>query len=262
MRQFEITDLFNHIGQRQEMYGAEKAFRFKTFKHKTKGPQPAAYLDTFPDGDQSDAAHHEQDEHIPAKRVRRHTRSRKNAGAVANNDDAERHRVDGAESNAARNEQVDDIPAKRVRRQSRGRGDAEAMATTNDADAQRVDGAESDAAHDEQDDDIPATWDRRHSTRRKTGRVVMTDEEHEAEQCDPGDQSNATGVDQSNSRTAARVLRSGAVSQLNPGGPLLFPTPSPSPTPVPPVGTSRPRPRPKYNPNPSRIQPTRKGKGG
>jgi hypothetical protein len=45
MKEAEIAQLFDHIGHRQELYGAEKAFRFKCFKHKAKGILPACYPD-------------------------------------------------------------------------------------------------------------------------------------------------------------------------------------------------------------------------
>ena len=87
MKEAEIAQLFDHIGHRQELYGAEKAFRFKSFKHKTKGILPARYPNAVDDGDESDAGNVDKETNPAAKQGRCQTRRKKAAKAVATNKD-------------------------------------------------------------------------------------------------------------------------------------------------------------------------------
>jgi hypothetical protein len=68
MKEAEIAQLFDHIGHRQELYGAEKAFRFKSFKHKAKGILPARYPNAVDDGDESDAGNVDKETNPASKR--------------------------------------------------------------------------------------------------------------------------------------------------------------------------------------------------
>lgn len=270
MKESAIIELFEHIGHRQELYGAEKAFRFRSFKHKTKGILSARYPDTISDANESDAGNDGQ-QHQLVKRVRRRVRGPELVVVDANVNADQQPGDRGNHSDATATDEPNNLTiatTKHVQRRPGGKETKKVVGTDKDAEEQGGDqGDQSDGADVDQQND-PTDKRVRGRTRRRTARrVVSTDEEAEDQGGDRGDGLDAANDDEQSNLTARDVLgqqtsdcRSDSVSRPVGMDQLLLPTPAPSPSPNQATTANRPRPKPRLNPTPSRIQPSRKGK--
>lgn len=285
MKEADIAQLFEYISHRQEAHGAENAFRFKSFKHKTKGVLRARYPDTVPEADGPDAASDDRQQ-APAKRLRRRAGSRKANRAGATEEEAgDEQGEQGDETDAAHDDQDNNVTANRVRHRTR-RSKATRIVTTDEEGGEQQNdlGNNLDAANDDQQH-TPTARRVPHQTRSRTvagalssnqaaGYVIVSEEV--ASQMKSagfqiplplsGPQAEAQYqiplTDHQLFIQQRLASRCESVSQPLGIDPLLLPTPSPTPSPMQPTVSTRPRPRPRQrvNPNPSRIQPSRQGK--
>lgn len=146
MKEGEIIQLFDHIAHRQERYGAEDAFRFRSFKHKVKGILRAKYPVEAPGVEESDASD-DQRQQAPAKRVRRQIRSKKANRPVASDEEARGEQVMAGDGTDAASNEPSHL-AKRVRRRTRIRKANRVVST--DEEAEEQGGASFDATNDNQ----------------------------------------------------------------------------------------------------------------
>jgi len=287
MKEGDITKLFEYIAHRQEVHGAEDAFRFASIKHKNKGPLRAKYPTAVPNVDHSGDSNADQ-ERRPATRVRRRTQSRKASGVLATDKEAGEQVAERRDDTDAGNDDLyKNLTASLVGRRTRSR----VVATDQEAEEQHTDrGDNTDAVN-----DYHLTANRvRHQTRgRKVARAEAADEAAQANanaqaKDDGGTEFDAGNDDQQHDVTAKRVRRrtgsstatetlpprsgadaAGVAHNQTPGNGIvehnldlgLFPTPAPSPSPMLPTKTGRPKPRARVTPDPRRVQPSRKGKG-
>lgn len=220
LKQEEIALIFEHIGWRQEKYGAENAFRFKSIL-RNKETLSAMYPDAVPETEEPGDAEPTREEHgnegKTPKYGQRQTRGRKAAGAKRPAD-AEIEHDNEAELGEDNNTGADPINGNQVGCVQIGQDVANQMRTVGFVIPLPCNG--------------PADGAPQYAIPRET---------------------YTTFVQQTMASSSKTAVQSGANDNRIDIDPRLLktklPTPRPSPTPAP-----RPMPRP------TRIQPTRKGK--
>lgn len=267
MREAAIIELFEYIGHRQELYGAEKAFRFRSFKHKTKGILPARYPHAA-DANESDARG-DVPPQGPAKRLRRRARSKKANRVVGTDNEADREAGDqGNHSDVVANHQSHSPAATGPRGQIQRSRATRVVGIDDEAEGGQGGQGDHPVTADDNQSHSPMAKEPRGRTRsQKASRVMGTDDDAEGDGGGQGDHPDAAHHEQQNNLPARHLVGPetpatgpDGLSQPDVMDPLVLPTPSPSPGPNQPAGTARPKPRPKVNPNSRRIQPNRKGK--